>query len=344
MRIAVLSALSAACLILCIWALLLLRRARRENARLRQTVQSCQLQAQELERQTEALRELRHDLRHYIQVSGQGDASIPPELETLLRTPVGGTGPVAALAAFYRRQAESLGAQADLRLELEPVDSRMLPDLCLLLSNLLENAVECLAREGGGWLRARTIRAPGYVTVVVGNSCRSAPKGAHCLPHRAAVRRRRRRYCRRAGVPRVRLSPYAALRRERLPRCAGCAAGDRRRLIPVSFPAAAPRRASAGRCGVFIRKQDARERGDAGLSGAPRGTPVGDRTGCRAEIVLGGGTGGAERYRSGMARQKSRRKGPSVPPSCAVSVFPVSRRAGPPAGGAAGWRCRCFRC
>ncbi len=178
MRVAVLSALSAVCLILCIWALLLLRRARRENARLRQTVQSCQLQAQELERQTEALRELRHDLRHYIQVSGEGGASIPPELETLLHTPVGGTGPVAALASFYRRQAESLGAQADLRLELEPVDSRMLPDLCLLLSNLLENAVECLTREGGGWLRARTIRTPGYVTIVVGNSCRSVPKGA----------------------------------------------------------------------------------------------------------------------------------------------------------------------
>ena len=178
MSIAVLAALSAICLFPCVWALALLCRTRRENIRLRQTVQSCQLQAQELEHQMESLRELRHDLRHYILVSGGADAPISPELEALLRSPVDGTGPVAALSAFYRQQAEALGAQADLRLELEPMDSQMLPDLCLLLSNLLENAVDCLTREGGGWLRARTIRAPGYVTVVVGNSCRSAPRSA----------------------------------------------------------------------------------------------------------------------------------------------------------------------
>ena len=50
----------------------------------------------------------------------------------------------------------------------------LLPDVCLVLSNLLENAVEALQREGTGWLRARCRSAQGYLSLVVGNSS-SAP-------------------------------------------------------------------------------------------------------------------------------------------------------------------------
>ena len=58
----------------------------------------------------------------------------------------------------------------DFRLEHLPVSEGQLPDVCLVLSNLLENAVEALRREGGGWLRARSTFADGYLTIVVGNS------------------------------------------------------------------------------------------------------------------------------------------------------------------------------
>ena len=40
-----------------------------------------------------------------------------------------------------------------------------------MLNNLLENAREALQREGGGWLRARSIATAGYFSLVVGNSC-----------------------------------------------------------------------------------------------------------------------------------------------------------------------------
>ena len=71
----------------------------------------------------------------------------------------------------YREQARDLGAQADIRLDLEGCEGPMLPDLYLVISNLLENAVEALRREGGGWVRARCVCAEGYISLVVGNSC-----------------------------------------------------------------------------------------------------------------------------------------------------------------------------
>ena len=68
-------------------------------------------------------------------------------------------------------RAEALGFQVDLRITLSQVWEDAIPDVCLVLSNLLENAIEALQREGGGWLRARSTAAGGYVSLVVGNSC-----------------------------------------------------------------------------------------------------------------------------------------------------------------------------
>ena len=76
-----------------------------------------------------------------------------------------------SLVKYYRQRAEDLGFQADIRLDLLPPQEELLPDLCLLLSNLLENAIEALQREGTGWLRARSTSASGYLSLVVGNSC-----------------------------------------------------------------------------------------------------------------------------------------------------------------------------
>ena len=64
-----------------------------------------------------------------------------------------------------------MGFQADLRLSFSPAWEAAIPDLCLMLGNLLENSLEALQREGTGWLRVRSFSTPGYLSLVVGNSC-----------------------------------------------------------------------------------------------------------------------------------------------------------------------------
>ncbi|MBM6723193.1 GHKL domain-containing protein [Pseudoflavonifractor phocaeensis] len=147
-----------------------LRRQREENRRLRQVL----LLESHMEREElEALRRLRHDLRHYLRIAGGAMEEGRPGglLEGTLERPLPAGGVLEALTRYYRGQGEQLGFQTDIRLELTPFQDALLPDLCLVVSNLLENAVEALQREGGGWLRARGIAAPGYVSLVVGNSC-----------------------------------------------------------------------------------------------------------------------------------------------------------------------------
>lgn len=118
----------------------------------------------------EELRKLRHDLRHYL--CAAASVPQPPEglilTENMLRMD---DQLLSALVEQYRGQAESLGASVDIRLELR-CGGDMRTDLCLILSNLLENAVEALQREGGGWLRARSISTEGYLSLVIGNSSR----------------------------------------------------------------------------------------------------------------------------------------------------------------------------
>ena len=126
----------------------------------------------------EALRRLRHDLRHYLLTAGETALAAEDlaAMRSALDTPLelSAPGPVSALVAYYRREARDLGVQADILLDCEGETGPLLPDLCLLLSNLLENAVEALRREGGGWLRVRSVSAEGYISLVVGNTC-SAP-------------------------------------------------------------------------------------------------------------------------------------------------------------------------
>lgn len=146
-----------------------MRQLRMENQRLRQAVQLGQHRSQALEGQLNALRELRHDLRHYLQGTEPS-----PQLEQLLHTPLPSADVFSAMADRYRQQAEALGADVDLRLSTRSVPQALLPDVYLILSNLLENAVEALEREPGGWLKVRSIAAPGYLSLVVGNSSHGA--------------------------------------------------------------------------------------------------------------------------------------------------------------------------
>ena len=78
---------------------------------------------------------------------------------------------MSVLEQYYLDQANALGFQTDLHIT-PPLDwEGAIPDLCLVLSNLLENSLEALQREGGGWLRARSVSAAGYFSLVIGNSC-----------------------------------------------------------------------------------------------------------------------------------------------------------------------------
>ena len=146
-----------------------LEQERQENRHLRDLVS---IATRKAEAELEHLHRLRHDLRHYLQIVE--NLTLPQELSSELEQPLTSSGSnwaLSTLASHYRSRAAAMGVEADLCLEVEPGLDMLLPDLCLLLSNLLENALEALAREGGGWLRARcTSSRGGYISLVVGNS------------------------------------------------------------------------------------------------------------------------------------------------------------------------------
>ena len=66
-----------------------------------------------------------------------------------------------SLEHYYRSCGEELGFQTDIRLNLPITQGDLLPDLCLVVSNLLENGVEALQR----------VSTSGYFSLVVGNTC-----------------------------------------------------------------------------------------------------------------------------------------------------------------------------
>ncbi len=146
----------------------LLARARNENARLREIVTlSSKYKLGDLEE----LRRLRHDMRHYAITAGAMAAPAP--------TDVPGGSAIRSLVEYYRDRASALGVSADLMLDLDGCGDELVPDLCLVISNLLENAVEALQGQEHGWLRARSCYTEGYVTLVIGNSCAVQPKRRH---------------------------------------------------------------------------------------------------------------------------------------------------------------------
>lgn len=155
-------------------ALAALRREREENRRLRELLQEGSRLAQA---DADQLRQLRHDLRHYLLLA-EGAAPADGEEADVPRPPpeqLSASGreswALSALEQHYQAQAQALGFQADLRLLPPQAWEGIVPDLCLVVSNLLENALEALQREGGGWLRVRSVSTAGYYSLVVGNSC-----------------------------------------------------------------------------------------------------------------------------------------------------------------------------
>ena len=137
---------------LLLWVLRLrktLRREREENQRLRRLLR---VGSQAASTDLAQMKKLRHDLRQYLTLA---------EASAVLRDAPDPAPPVAKV----------LGFQADLQITLPQTWEDAIPDVCLVLNNLLENAIEALQREGGGWLRAGSIATSGYFSLVVGNSC-----------------------------------------------------------------------------------------------------------------------------------------------------------------------------
>lgn len=150
-----------------------LRRETEENRHLRSFLQ---MGAQLAQSDMAQLRQLRHDLRHYLiladspQLPQEASASLQWALESDPATG-GENWVVSALERHYLERARSMGFQADLRITPPQSWEEVIPDLCLVIGNLLENSLEALQREGGGWLRARSVSTPGYFSLVVGNTC-----------------------------------------------------------------------------------------------------------------------------------------------------------------------------
>lgn len=155
---------------LLLWVLHLrktLRREREENQRLRRLLR---VGSQAASTDLAQMKKLRHDLRQYLTLA---------EASAVLRDapdPAPAVGEreswaVSALKRHYLERAKVLGFQADLQLTLPQTWEDAIPDVCLVLNNLLENAIEALQREGGGWLRAGSVATSGYFSLVVGNSC-----------------------------------------------------------------------------------------------------------------------------------------------------------------------------
>lgn len=150
-----------------------LRQQENENHRLRGLLQ---MGTQMAQTDLAQLRQLRHDLRQYL--TATENASLPAETAALQQAladpaaaPARENWVISVLERHYTEQARAQGFQADLRITPPHRWEQAVPDVCLVLSNLLENSLEALQREGGGWLRARSISTPGYFSLVVGNSC-----------------------------------------------------------------------------------------------------------------------------------------------------------------------------
>ncbi len=159
-----------------------LRREGAKNAQLQNLLRIWQSRAQEMQACLQTMQEIRHDLRHYLRMSEEQNRPHGAEMadnlravrDLLNRNPVQNAdmGPVSVLAEYYRKAAECLGVETDIKLDLDARwdGDAMTLDLCLVVGNLLENAVEALAKEGGGWLRVRSTVTSGWISLVVGNS------------------------------------------------------------------------------------------------------------------------------------------------------------------------------
>lgn len=173
------------------YVLRLERRQRRElellRRKLRDVEQSMELQSRRYTRlgeQLEQLHRFRHDLRHHesmlLAYVRQGDRKglerylgdlAPLKLDVPLR--LCANGAVDALVQQYLEAARTAGVSVDAVLEVGEASGIAIPDLCVVLANCLENALEAARQleEGTASLRLRVLETEGWLSVVQENSC-----------------------------------------------------------------------------------------------------------------------------------------------------------------------------
>ncbi|MEA5016717.1 MAG: GHKL domain-containing protein [Candidatus Limiplasma sp.] len=133
----------------------------------------------------EATRRARHDLRHQIAALrgylGNGDIQgakqycdeIAHSIPTNYDQPLCDNFPVSAVAQHYAGLAQSEGISLSLRLDI-PSDAGQVQDgeLCVVIGNLMENAIEACKRQGAGprFITLRALVQGDYLTITMDNS------------------------------------------------------------------------------------------------------------------------------------------------------------------------------
>lgn len=142
-------------------------------------------QYRRLTQNNDAIKSMRHDLRHHLIVIGQlADSRNDAEIKGYVEDLTGGLnaaqdGPycenhaVNAVASHYLGIAESEGVSVETRLDL-PEDTGSVPamDLCVIMGNFLENALEACRRmeHGSRFIHAYSQIAGDTLSIVVDNS------------------------------------------------------------------------------------------------------------------------------------------------------------------------------
>lgn len=141
------------------------------------------LQYQKLAEQDEMVKAQRHDLRHHIAVlrslTADGER-LTAYLDGLADKIPSGEGvrlcenyAVNAVAAYYYAMAQQTGIDIDISLIVPlTIDTHLESDLCVVVGNLMENAVEACDRmaEGKGFIRVNSGLEHGILTLTVDNS------------------------------------------------------------------------------------------------------------------------------------------------------------------------------
>ena len=133
----------------------------------------------------ETMKSMHHDIRHHLAVIGQlAETENAGKVKRYAEDLLGRLVPaqektycenyfVDAVAAHYLGLAESEGATVEARFDV-PEDTGLVPamDLCVIIGNFLENALEACRRveRGKGFIRVRTRIAGDTLSIVVTNS------------------------------------------------------------------------------------------------------------------------------------------------------------------------------
>ena len=147
-----------------------------------------QAQYAALGEQLKLTRAIRHDIRHHLKALEQyirdGDRErlieylpyLQKELAQIHSEPsICVNSAVDAVARHYLNRAREAGAQLDIRMEINEDFAIPSFDLCIIIGNYLENAVEALQRgegQSGGYIRLRAQQVNDMFTLVATNSYR----------------------------------------------------------------------------------------------------------------------------------------------------------------------------